>query len=55
MSRNYKTVELHVTATQQAALGLYKRLGFIETRRHAYDLLGKIYNTVFMELPLIAK
>lgn len=53
--RGYKTVELHVTATQQAALGLYKRLGFIETRRQAYELLDKVYNTVFMELPLIEK
>lgn len=49
---DYQTVELHVTVTQEAAIGLYKRLGFIETARKVYDVEGKVFDTVFMELPL---
>jgi len=45
----YQTVELHVTVTQTAAIGLYKRLGFIETRRQVYHVEGQTFDTVFME------
>ncbi len=46
----YDTVELHVTITQQKAIGLYKRLGFTETGRKVYDVEGMTFDTVFMEL-----
>lgn len=46
----YELVELHVTATQDAAIGLYKSLGFTETKRQTYDVEGKDYDTIFMEL-----
>ena len=46
----YDTVELHVTATQDAAIGLYKKLGFAETKRQVYDVEGNAYDTIFMEL-----
>ena len=49
---DYQTVELHVTVTQEAAISLYKRLGFIETGRKVYDVDGQSFDTVFMELPL---
>lgn len=49
---DYQTVELHVTVTQESAIGLYKRLGFIETGRKVYDVEGQSFDTVFMELPL---
>jgi ribosomal protein S18 acetylase RimI-like enzyme len=45
----YQTVELHVTATQKAALRLYRKLGFIETRRQVYDVKGQSFDTVFMD------
>ncbi|HYD19567.1 MAG TPA: GNAT family N-acetyltransferase [Patescibacteria group bacterium] len=48
----YETIELHVTATQEAAIGLYRRLGFIETHRKVYEVEGKSFDTVFMELAL---
>lgn len=50
----YSVVELHVTATQDAAIRLYKHLGFIETDRRIYDVKGQIFDTVFMELDLSA-
>lgn len=46
----YEMVELHVTATQDAAIGLYKSLGFTETKRQTFDVAGKDYDTIFMEL-----
>lgn len=46
----YGIIELHVTITQQAAIGLYKRLGFRETDRKVYDVEGASYDTLFMEL-----
>lgn len=46
----YDTVELHVTATQNAAIGLYKKLGFAETKREVYVVDGNSYDTIFMEL-----
>lgn len=46
----YDTVELHVTATQNAAISLYKKLGFVETKRQLYDVEGNSYDTIFMEL-----
>jgi ribosomal protein S18 acetylase RimI-like enzyme len=49
---DYQTVELHVTVTQESAIGLYKRLGFTETARKVYDVEGQSFDTVFMELQL---
>lgn len=46
----YSVVELHVTATQEAAIGLYKRLGFVQTDRRVYDVEGQSFDTIFMEL-----
>jgi len=48
----YDTVELHVTATQNAAIGLYKTLGFSETGRQVFAVEGAAYDTIFMELPI---
>ncbi len=48
----YDTVELHVTATQDAAIGLYRRLGFSETGREVFVVEGSSYDTIFMELPI---
>lgn len=48
----YDFLELHVTVTQQAAIGLYKRLGFLETKRQTFDVAGQSFDTVFMEMPL---
>jgi ribosomal protein S18 acetylase RimI-like enzyme len=43
---------IDVTVTQESAIGLYKRLGFVETSRKVYDVEGQSFDTVFMELPL---
>lgn len=48
----YDTVELHVTATQDAAIGLYRRLGFSETGREVFVVESGSYDTIFMELPI---
>lgn len=48
----YGIIELHVTVTQENAIGLYKRLGFSETGRKVYDIEGKKFDTLFMELAL---
>ncbi|MDP2205660.1 MAG: GNAT family N-acetyltransferase [Alphaproteobacteria bacterium] len=48
----YDSIELHVTATQSAAIGLYKRLGFSETGRQVFAVDGASYDTIFMELPI---
>ncbi|MFN7113290.1 MAG: GNAT family N-acetyltransferase [Alphaproteobacteria bacterium] len=48
----YDYIELHVTATQSAAIGLYKRLGFSETGRQVFAVEGASYDTIFMELPI---
>lgn len=48
----YGIVELHVTVTQQSAIGLYKNLGFRETNRKVYEVEGGSYDTVFMEIAL---
>ena len=45
----YKTVELHVTATQRKAISLYGSLGFTETRRQTYETHGQKFETIFME------
>jgi len=49
---DYDVVELHVTVTQDNAIGLYKRLGFTETGRKVYDVEGQTFDTLFMELKL---
>lgn len=48
----YDAIELHVTATQDAAIGLYQHLGFQTTGRKVFDVEGKDYDTIFMELQL---
>ena len=48
----YGIMELHVTVTQTAAIGLYKKLGFRETKRQVYDVEGASYDTLFMEIAL---
>jgi ribosomal protein S18 acetylase RimI-like enzyme len=49
---DYDIIELHVTVTQDSAIGLYKHLGFVETKRQVYDVGGNSYDTVFMEMKL---
>jgi len=46
----YDIVELHVTDTQKAAIGLYKSMGFVETKRQVFDVEGQSFDTIFMEL-----
>jgi len=50
----FKTVELHVTTTQTAALQLYRKLGFVEGERQLYTLQNKgetlSFDTQFMSL-----
>lgn len=48
----YDTIELHVTATQNAAIGLYKSIGFSETGRQVFAVDGASYDTIFMELAI---
>ncbi len=48
----YGILELHVTVTQMAAIGLYKSLGFRETKRQVFDVDGASYDTLFMEIAL---
>lgn len=49
---DYSIIELHVTVTQDSAIGLYRRLGFVETKRQVYEVAGNSYDTVFMEMRL---
>ena len=53
---SFEEMELHVTNTQKAALGLYRSLGFYETDQKVYylDLQGekKSFDTVYMEKKL---
>ncbi len=49
-SKGYDIVELHVTATQVAALGLYVRMGFMQTKRKVFVTDdGRAYDTIYME------
>ncbi len=49
----YKTLTLHVTATQIAALGLYIRIGFKQTHRAVYIAPdGSVYDTIYMSRPV---
>jgi len=49
-------INLHVTKTQIPAISLYKKLGFIITKEHVYeiDIKGKkhFFDTLFMTLTL---
>lgn len=46
----YDIVDLHVTITQEAAIGLYRKLGFTETKREVFEYAdGTTYDTIFME------
>jgi len=51
-----EAVTLHVTATQEAAIGLYEHIGFERTDRKTYEVqLGNTiqsFDTVFMRLAL---
>lgn len=55
-AKGAKAVTLHVTATQEAAIGLYEHLGFTRTARKTYDVqIGNTvqsFDTVFMRLAL---
>lgn len=52
--KGYKTIELHVTATQTAALGLYVRLGFVQTERKLVTTqFGETFDTIYMERPVV--
>lgn len=45
----YLLIELHVTASQHAAVGLYKHLGFTQTGRQTYTVGTREFDTIFME------
>jgi RimJ/RimL family protein N-acetyltransferase len=52
--REYDTVKLEVLSHNTVAMGLYRRLGFVETGRHA-DIgvrEGKSVDSIIMERPL---
>ncbi len=53
---SYSELELHVTKTQKAAIGLYRKLGFKETKRSLYQtkINGRnlSFDTVYMLLKL---
>lgn len=51
-SRGYKTVELHVTITQTAAVSLYQSLGFVQTSRIVHESTDGTYDTLYMDLAL---
>lgn len=49
----YSILELHVTVTQTAALGLYVRMGFKQTKREMYiSPDNETFDTIFMEMQL---
>lgn len=49
-TKGYQTIELHVTATQVAALGLYVRMGFMQTERKIFVAdNGEEFDTIYME------
>ncbi len=49
-SKGYDIIELHVTATQVAALGLYVRMGFMQTARKIFVADdGEEFDTIYME------
>lgn len=50
--RGYKTVELHVTVTQSAAVNLYQSLGFVQTNRILHESTDGSYDTLYMDLTL---
>lgn len=48
----FKKIILHVTVTQETAIGLYKSLGFAETDRKVYVIGEASFDTLFMECKL---
>ncbi len=50
----FSEIELHVTATQTAAIALYRHLGFRETGRHLFtaSVFGEpvLFDTIYMSL-----
>lgn len=49
-AKGYQIIELHVTATQVAALGLYVRMGFMQTERKIFrSEAGEEFDTIYME------
>ena len=49
-TKGYEIIELHVTATQVAALGLYVRMGFMQTERKMFVAdNGEEFDTIYME------
>lgn len=54
--RGFTRIELHVTATQKAAIRLYERLAFQEVKRviHRVTVFGDevLFDTLYMALPL---
>ena len=51
-SKAFEKVVLHVTVTQESAIALYKKLGFIQTGRKIYTVAGQDFDTLHMELVL---
>ena len=55
-ARGFADVSLHVTATQSAAIALYRRLGFKETGRRIFTAsvsgANTYFDTICMVLPL---
>lgn len=54
----YQLITLHVTATQNAAIRLYEKLGFYKTDQRIFNVKvneqERAYDTIFMEYPLIS-
>lgn len=52
-TKGYHIIELHVTATQVAALGLYVRMGFMQTGRKIFvSEDGEQFDTIYMQRPV---
>lgn len=55
-NNGFSEIELHVTASQHAALSLYRKLGFQETRRAMYRTVvfnaEAAFDTIYMQMQL---